>query len=560
MTSDRVRSAGLTRFFVLQPKRFARDERGALVLLTLLLIFGMILVAGLAIDFTRHEQIRLKLRAAVDRCAVGAADLDNPLEPRAYVLDCISKAGLASYVKPEDVVVSGNGVDDRTVSIAASGQIRTLLLGLSGVETLQVPASATAEENFTDIEIVLVLDVSGSMGDPGVGGVLKIDNLKQAANGFLDIVLADVNADDRIAVSIVTYNHQVVVGDAILQHLNLTTTNSSKCVQFTPADYTTTAIADTTPLRRADHFDPFQNSGSSTAGTGGSKWHCNIDPADAGFRTMQVFSNDIDALKAQISAMRPANWTSIDIGMKWGAALLDPAFRTVTAELVNDGVVDGAFAALPKPYATVDKYLILMTDGRNTDEWILRDPFRTGPSNIWRRASDGRLWIHNPDGPNVNKYCRMPSGMTTSTCQASGGSSTPVWEAAPAADADRLTWEQVWERWPVKRIARRMFVPAGISSDQDAAFELLTGAVSFDGTASRNENQKDPYLSDICGAARANGNRTRIYGIAFEAPAEGQAALQDCATPGYYHEVEGDEIVDVFAGIARRITALRLSQ
>lgn len=562
MESIGLDRAGASRRSASRTSRFARDERGAMVLLTLFLVFGMLLVAGLAIDFTRHEQVRLRLQATTDRCSVGAADLDNPVEPKTFVLDCFDKAGLASYIDPDDVVVTGNGVDDQTVSIRAQATIPTLLLGLSGIDRLGVPARATAEENFTDIEVVMVLDVSGSMGESGVDGTSKMANLKEAANGFLDIVLEDAQADDRIAVSIVTYNHQVVAGDAVLAHLNLTTSNASKCVQFIPADFTTTQISLTTPLRRADHFDPFQSRSATTAGTGTDGWHCDIDAADAPFRTMQLFSNDIDDLKAQINAMQPENWTSIDIGMKWGAALLDPAFRGITGRLVADGVVSGDFAALPKDYGTVDKYLILMTDGANTNEWILRDQFRTGPSLIWRRESDGRLWVHNPARTGANKYCRMASGMTTSTCS-SDGTTAPVWEAAPAADAVQLTWEQVWARWPVKRIAHRAFVPAGLAANENLALELINGTAgptAWDGSASRNQNEKDAYLRQICAAARAHGARTRIYGIAFEAPAAGRAALQDCATPGFYHEVAGEEIVDVFRGIARRITELRLSQ
>ena len=52
-----------------------------------------------------------------------------------------------------------------------------------------------------------------------------------------------------------------------------------------------------------------------------------------------------------------------------------------------------------------------------------------------------------------------------------------------------------------------------------------------------------------------------IYGIAFEAPAGGQAQISQCASsPAHYFNAAGLEISTAFNTIANNITQLKLTQ
>jgi hypothetical protein len=74
-----------------------------------------------------------------------------------------------------------------------------------------------------------------------------------------------------------------------------------------------------------------------------------------------------------------------------------------------------------------------------------------------------------------------------------------------------------------------------------------------------NSTEADARLSDICAAAHAQG--VVIYTVAFEAPAGGQSALQDCASsPSHYFDVNGTDISSAFSAIASDIRALKLTQ
>ena len=55
-------------------KQFGRDEDGSIIVLTLLLLFGMLIVGGMAVDFMRYESRRAQLQSVSDRAVLAAAD------------------------------------------------------------------------------------------------------------------------------------------------------------------------------------------------------------------------------------------------------------------------------------------------------------------------------------------------------------------------------------------------------------------------------------------------------------------------------------------------------
>ena len=98
------------------------------------------------------------------------------------------------------------GVTGRQVSVNVTGGFDTILMHLVGVDSLPYNASSEAEESVNDVEVSLILDVSGSMGSG-----TKMDDMQDAAKKFLDEILAGAE-DDRVSVSLVPYSTQVSAG------------------------------------------------------------------------------------------------------------------------------------------------------------------------------------------------------------------------------------------------------------------------------------------------------------------------------------------------------------
>ena len=69
----------------------------------------------------------------------------------------------------------------------------------------------------------------------------------------------------------------------------------------------------------------------------------------------------------------------------------------------------------------------------------------------------------------------------------------------------------------------------------------------------------DSQLQQICGLAKGQG--VIVYGIAFEAPTNGQTQIRNCSTSAaHYFNASGLQIRTAFRAIASNISQLRLTQ
>ena len=106
-----------------------------------------------------------------------AASLDQKLVPQNVVEDCVEKAGLGDKITAINVTDTTNS---RGVQIFARADADPFFMHMIGIDELQVPARARAEQKITNLELSLVLDVSGSMAGA------KLTNLKAAASDFVE--------------------------------------------------------------------------------------------------------------------------------------------------------------------------------------------------------------------------------------------------------------------------------------------------------------------------------------------------------------------------------------
>ena len=95
-------------------------------------------------------------------------------------------------------------------------------------------------------------------------------------------------------------------------------------------------------------------------------------------------------MKAKIDSFVARGNTSIDIGTKWGTALLDPSTSSVLSNLIASNDVHGDFAGRPYAYGenNVLKVLVVMSDGQNTNQYYMNEPYRDGLSDVWLDANN----------------------------------------------------------------------------------------------------------------------------------------------------------------------------
>lgn len=497
--------------------RFAAAENGSVLPLSMIMVMSMIMMGGLAVDLMRHEEKRVLLQQTLDRCVLSAASLKQQLDPETVVTDCFAKADLLDELSAVDV---SEGLNFRTVSARAQTDAQPFFMDLLGIEEFPVKAASTADERISNVEVSLVLDISGSMNGS------RITNLRPAARDFVDTVMASSDPG-KVTMSIVPYSAQVNLGPTLMGQFNVTANHSSSyCVELPDSVFGSTTLSQTTSFVHNGHFDPFNS------GTTASLFNCTQHTANH----VLAISDSATTLKSRIDGLTVGGNTSIDLGVKWGALLLDSASQGVVGGLITAGAVGSSYANRPLDADTIDtlKVLVVMSDGENTTEYKLTSTYNTGNSNIWRRSSDGAVWVYHNRASTANDYYNPSTGS---------------WSSAVGSGATRLTWPQVWARWTVYYVARYLYAaPLGQSTS--------TWQDNFTDYVSSTKNSR---LQQVCTAAKDAG--IVIYSIAFEAPTNGQTQLKACATSdAHYFDATGVEIATVFSAIASQISYLRLTQ
>jgi uncharacterized protein YegL len=556
---------------------FRKDEEGSLLIFGLFCFVMMLMLSGVALDLMRFEERRTTLQNTIDRASLAAADLQQSLAPKEVVKDYFRKAGLRPPTDDQITVVNSSHGDSRRVSVSVAETMPTWFMSLVGVKTLSTPGVSTAEESVGKIEISLILDVSGSMAGS------RINNLIPAAKSFVDQIF-DSAEDDKVSISIIPYSTQVSLSNNLISYFNVTAEQTnSNCIEFEPSqgDFTTTAVSfgnnpSDRKYQRNGHFDPFYKASPPRL--------LNCDPAAD--RKILPFSSDRSQLKTFINSLRAEGNTSIDLGMKWGAALLDPSMQGVVTGMIDNGNLPSAVSGRPFAYTDgqVLKIIVLMTDGENTTEYKLRNasnggsggPYNTGFSPLYRNtyyasnnytvnqyslydssshkyySTEIGQWLNHPwgDGSRSVTTCNSKG----KNCSTSNVNDTGYNGVTPKAV--QMTWQEVWARMSIYYLSDNIIYDAyGSSSTRNL---WRPASVSNPKVNTYVDNAKDGQTLSLCSAAKAHN--VRIYTIAFEAPRGGQELLSQCASSDASHyEVEGLDIEDAFSGIVQSINKLRLT-
>jgi Flp pilus assembly protein TadG len=342
---------------------FASDESGVFWLFSVMMFLMILMIGGIGVDLMRSERDRTVMQNTLDRAVLAAADLDQSRDAAVVVQDYFDAAGLGAYV---DIDEPDLGLNYKTVSATAGMTTTAQFMRLSGVNEIDTVAYASAEERIANVEISMVLDISGSMRSHN-----RMTHLKTAAKSFVDTVLNEAN-EDLVSVSIIPYDEHVNVGPEIMSRLPVNQVhNFSHCVEFEDADFEETAFDFSTTHQQMQHTRLYNSWG----------YQC---PTET-YERMTVFSQDNTALKWQIDQLQPSGNTHIFMGMKWAATLLDPSFNVVIEDMAEapHNIVDDVFADRPAEYNDAEtlKTVVLMTDGVNTSSYRVADWAYATPSH-----------------------------------------------------------------------------------------------------------------------------------------------------------------------------------
>ncbi len=191
---------------------FAKDKSGNVMILSGFFIVVLAMLGGAAVDYSQAVTVRARLSAALDAAAlaVGAAEINDPKKAQELAQN-IFDANFPSEELGITGVVNVN-LGDNTVNLSANATVETALLGVIGKDTIQVGSETEVTRSNQKVEIVLVLDNTGSMKGS------KIKALRTAASALLDIMFGDSASSDNVKISLVPFSTTVNLGSDA--HLN----------------------------------------------------------------------------------------------------------------------------------------------------------------------------------------------------------------------------------------------------------------------------------------------------------------------------------------------------
>jgi Flp pilus assembly protein TadG len=322
-------------------------------------LFGIV---GAAVDYSRAASARSAMQAALDASALmlskdaqalSTGDLTQKAtydfkaifsRPEAYNVQVVSQ-----FAQP----AQGNF----TLKLTASAMLDTMFSRLLGQSTISLSASSEVLWGIKKLNLVLVLDNTGSMAASG-----KMTNLKAAAHNLLTTLQNAAKTPGDVKVAIVPFATDVNAGTGNVgagwldwsdwdaangSCSNNNYSSKSSCQShgktWTPAPHS---------AWNGCVYDRDQNNDVTNTPTvaGSPATLFRAHQATNCPTAMLPLSEDWTALNAKIDQMTPTGNTNVTIGLAWGFQLISPV---------------APFNA-PPPAADLDKVIILMTDGQNT--------------------------------------------------------------------------------------------------------------------------------------------------------------------------------------------------
>ena len=339
---------------------FAEDRRGVVAILFALALIPSVAAGGAAVDISRAYIVKQRLGFALDAAglAVGSATGLSDAELNTLMLSYFN----ANYPVDEIGVTATPvlTIQDSELTLTATAEIDTTLMRIAQINSITVSATTTIIRETSGLDVVLVLDNTGSMSGS------KLTSLKDASETFIDILFGDETEPELLKVGIVPFTGSVNLGVDTTFRDTYTTVNPADG-NYDPDDWRGCVEARAYPYDTTDdsQLDP---------NAGGGKWERYLYP-DHYYRNrwsrlrddlsnnayygpnkqcpveLLPLTNVKQDILDKIDEMIANGVTHVNLGAVWGWRVLSPS-----APYTNGAAYDDE---------ETNKAIVIMTDGEN---------------------------------------------------------------------------------------------------------------------------------------------------------------------------------------------------
>ncbi|WP_347304337.1 pilus assembly protein [Croceibacterium sp. TMG7-5b_MA50] len=192
-----------------------RDRQGAALPIMAAGLLPVLAGIGAAIDIGRIVVVRAQMQAGVDAGALAGARAFGLEEDRDEQVAAYFQANMpdgyagADPIEPSPIFEKVRGVS--RVRVAAETDLPMVFMRLFGMATTTISVESTAEMQPKPLEVMVVLDNTGSMKTT-LGSGTRMDALKTAMHDFIEILHQGQDRRADLAMGITTYTVTTNVG------------------------------------------------------------------------------------------------------------------------------------------------------------------------------------------------------------------------------------------------------------------------------------------------------------------------------------------------------------
>jgi Flp pilus assembly protein TadG len=330
-------------------RTFRHAKRGNVILTFALALIPMVAMVGAAVDYSRGNSAKAAMQAANDAMALmlskdaqtmSTSDLNT--KAAAYFTALFNRPEVTNVTVTPTFSTPTAGSFKLVVD--TTGKVPVTFMKLFGQTNINLSVNSEVVWGIRKLEVALALDNTGSMA-----ASQKMTNLKAAAHTLLTTLKNAAKNPGDVKVAIVPFDTTVNLGTSYKNNdwFDVSCSalgNPSGCNSSNWKNYWEGCVRDRTYPYDVQDDPPL----STNAATLFPIYDC------GSLTTLMPLSYDWTALNNKVDAMSPNGNTNVTIGLVW-------AWHALTAQAPLSE------AAAPAP--DLDKVIILLTDGTNTESW-----------------------------------------------------------------------------------------------------------------------------------------------------------------------------------------------
>ncbi len=354
-------------------RRFAGDRSASFGIAAAAVIGALALAGGFALNTVQLSNARSHLLASLDAAVTSTArDLTTGVieeaDARGSVEAFLMANGAREFGWESGIALDGIDVDRqaRTVTAQASMRVDLVFPLFSGEPVRRVTISSAAVYSDRDVEVAMMLDVTGSMAATWRSD--KIGDLRRAAGNAVEQLLAGNRAgSERVRIALVPYAEAVNAGSLASRTVFVERRGGDDLPP--PLDQAFSVSASSRPdncateRKRADGSADLSDASPYEVrrNLDGRSYQALVNRDDrvqvCPSAAVMPLTSDRQRLLDAIDAFRADGYTAGGIAAQWGYYMLSPDWR--------GAIADASLGQGPADFdeREVSKVAILMTDG-----------------------------------------------------------------------------------------------------------------------------------------------------------------------------------------------------